>query len=90
MLSILFSEHTLVRLRYRLRQQLRVQLVDLVVSLHWLAFRDPQVTLPDRGVENATLRSSRCDYYYDLSRKETDQLENAVLDYSSISQRNRW
>ncbi len=53
----------------------RVQLVDLVASLHWLATQDSQAVLPDRGLENATLRVGQCDYYYDLSRKKTDQLE---------------
>ena len=53
----------------------RVQLVDLVASLWWLASQDPQVALPDRGMENAELRSERRDYYYDLSRNETDRLE---------------
>ena len=53
----------------------RVQLVDLVASLWWLASQNPQEALPDRGVENAELRSGRHDYYYDLSRNETDRLE---------------
>ena len=53
----------------------RVQLVDLAASLHWLAVQDPRAPLPDRGAENADLRSGRRDYYYDLSRKETDRLE---------------
>ena len=57
----------------------RVQLVDLAASLRWLASLDPQATLPDRGTENATLRSNRRDYYYDLSRKETDRLETPFL-----------
>ena len=53
----------------------RVQLVDLVASLQWLAVLDPRSALPDRAQENAMLRSGRHDYYYDLSRKETDRLE---------------
>ena len=53
----------------------RVQLVDLAASLRWLASLDPRAALPDRGRENAALRSERRDYYYDLSRKETDRLE---------------
>ena len=53
----------------------RVQLVDLAASLRWLASLDPRAALPDRGRENAALRSGRRDYYYDLSRKETDRLE---------------
>ena len=57
----------------------RVQLVDLAASLRWLASLDPRAALPDRGTENATLRSNRRDYYYDLSRKETDRLETPFL-----------
>ena len=53
----------------------RVQLVDLAASLRWLAALDPGSALPDRGRENAALRSGRRDYYYDLSRDETDRLE---------------
>lgn len=53
----------------------RVQLVDLVASLQWLASQDPQAILPNRNAENAALRSGHRDYYYDLSRKETDRLE---------------
>ena len=53
----------------------RVQLVDLAASLRWLASRDPRADLPDRSMENAALRSGRRDYYYDLSRGETDRLE---------------
>ena len=53
----------------------RVQLADLVASLWWLASQEPTASLPDRALENAALRSGRRDYYYDLSRKETDRLE---------------
>ena len=53
----------------------RVQLVDLVASIQWLALLDPQAALPDRSVDNAALRANRRDYYYDLSRNETDRLE---------------
>ncbi|MDE0419630.1 MAG: glycosyltransferase [Gammaproteobacteria bacterium] len=53
----------------------RVQLVDLVASLQWLAILDPDDALPDRSAENASLRNGRRDYYYDLSRRETDRLE---------------
>ena len=53
----------------------RVQLVDLIASLWWLASQEPAAALPDRALENAALRSGRRDYYYDLSRKETDRLE---------------
>ena len=53
----------------------RVQLVDLAASLQWLAAQDPRADLPDPSGENAALRSGRRDYYYDLSRSETDRLE---------------
>ena len=53
----------------------RTQMVDLVASLTWLARLSPQAALPDRAMENAMLRQGRRDYYYDLSRKETDRLE---------------
>lgn len=53
----------------------RVQLVDLIASLWWLASQEPRAALPDRGIENAALLSGRRDYYYDLSRNETDRLE---------------
>ena len=53
----------------------RVQLVDLAASLKWLGLQDPSAILPDRSADNAALRSGRRDYYYDLSRNETDRLE---------------
>ncbi len=53
----------------------RGQLVDLVASLQWLAAQDPRAVLPDLSGENAALRSGQRDYYYDLSRSETDRLE---------------
>ena len=53
----------------------RVQLVDLMASLQWLAAQDPKAVLPDLSGQNAALRSGRRDYYYDLSRSETDRLE---------------
>lgn len=54
---------------------LRVQLVDLVAALRWMAQLDPAETLPDRSAYNATLREGRRDYYYCLSHHETDRLE---------------
>ena len=53
----------------------RVQLVDLVTSLQWFAVLDPNAGLADRSRENAVHRDGRRDYYYDLSRNETDRLE---------------
>ena len=57
----------------------RVQLVDLVASLQWLALLEPQAALPDRSLDNTVLRATRRDYYYDLSRKETDRLETPFV-----------
>ena len=53
----------------------RVQLVDLAASLQWFAALDPEDALPERSAENAAQRSGRQDWYYDLSRNETDHLE---------------
>ena len=53
----------------------RTQMVDLVATLMWLAGQSPDALLPDRAAENAALRQGRRDYYYDLSRRETDRLE---------------
>ena len=57
----------------------RVQLVDLTASLAWLATRDPQSALPDTRAEHKRLRDERRDYYYDVSRTETDRLETPFL-----------
>lgn len=54
---------------------LRVQLVDLVATLRWLARLDPGEALPDRSSLNAAMREGRRDHYYDLSHRETDRLE---------------
>ena len=54
---------------------LRVQLVDLVATLRWMAQLDSEEALPDRSAYNAELRDARRDYYYDLSHHETDRLE---------------
>ena len=54
---------------------LRVQLVDLVATLRWLAKLDPAEVLPDLSKQNAALRKERRDYYYCLSHRETDRLE---------------
>jgi SAM-dependent methyltransferase len=54
---------------------LRVQLVDLVATLRWLARLDPEEALPDQSEQNAALRKGRRDYYYCLSHGETDRLE---------------
>ncbi len=54
---------------------IRVQLVDLLHNLKWLSVLSPDAILPDRSAENAELRATYPDYYYDLSRKHTGHLE---------------
>ena len=54
----------------------RTQLVDLYHNLHRLAALEPQSSYPDRSDENSLVRLASRDYYYDLSRIETDQLES--------------
>ena len=53
----------------------RTQLVDLYHNLHQLAALGPRARYPNRKDENREVRLSRRDYYYDLSRGETDHLE---------------
>ena len=53
----------------------RVQLVDLYHNLEWMSALDPDAPWPMRETENAIARENREDYYYDLSRTETDRLE---------------
>ena len=55
---------------------IRTQLVDLYHNLHQLAALEPNSCYPDRRDENRGIREARRDYYYDLSRSETDQLES--------------
>jgi len=52
-----------------------VQLWDLYQNLIWLQSLDPDSLLPDRSVENASLRSAFPDYYYDLTRKHSGHLQ---------------
>ncbi|UCE74561.1 MAG: class I SAM-dependent methyltransferase, partial [Methanomassiliicoccales archaeon] len=54
---------------------IRTQLVDLYHNLEWMANLNPNKTFPNRCSENMECRSNYHDYYYDLSRDETDQLE---------------
>jgi SAM-dependent methyltransferase/GT2 family glycosyltransferase len=54
---------------------LRVQMVDLLANLRWLAGLSPDAPLPDMSGANAAMRSGRRDFYYDLSHRETDRLE---------------
>lgn len=53
----------------------RVQLVDLLWNLRRLSRCPPDVPVPIAESRNAALRAHRRDYYYDLSRFETDRLE---------------
>ena len=55
---------------------IRTQLVDLYHNLGQLAALEPKARYPDRTDENRLIRLSRRDYYYDLSRAETDHLES--------------
>ena len=55
---------------------IRTQLVDLYHNLGQLAALEPESKFPDRTNENRRGRLSRRDYYYDLSRTETDHLES--------------
>ena len=54
----------------------RIQLVDLVHNLYQLAALSPHDLYPNRGDENRSIRLTHRDYYYDLSRSETDHLES--------------
>ena len=54
----------------------RTQLVDLYHNLGQLAALEPKDRYPDRTDENRLIRLSHRDYYYDLSRAETDHLES--------------
>ena len=55
---------------------IRTQLVDLYYNLVHLAALEPKARYPDRTDENRLSRLSRRDYYYDLSRTETDHVES--------------
>lgn len=55
---------------------IRTQLVDLYYNLGHLAALEPGARYPGRSEENRLSRLSRRDYYYDLSRTETDHLES--------------
>lgn len=52
-----------------------VQLWDLYQNLIWLRSLDLNTPLPDRSTDNASLRNTFPDYYYDLTRKHTGHLE---------------
>jgi len=54
---------------------IRTQLGDLYHNLCWLGNLSPNSILPNRHQENMAARKRWTDYYYDLSRVETSQLE---------------
>ena len=54
----------------------RTQIVDLYHNLHQMAALRPDYPYPDRRDENRLVRLNHRDYYYDLSRVETDHLES--------------
>jgi len=53
----------------------RTQLVDTWHNLELLAALGPDAEFPELLAENMATRARFGDYYYDLSRRETDQLE---------------
>lgn len=55
---------------------MRTQMVDLYHNLHQLAGLRPEEMYPERLDENQLIRMNSRDYYYDLSRIETDHLES--------------
>ena len=55
---------------------IRTQLVDLYHNLWQLSALEPGTPYPDRTDENRLSRLAHRDYYYDLSRAETDRLES--------------
>lgn len=57
----------------------RVQLVDVLGSLQWFKRLPPDERLPDMRARNRALQAGRRDFYYDLSRRETDRLETPFL-----------
>lgn len=53
----------------------RTQLVDALHNLELLANLDPDDPFPELHAQNMKTRATFADYYYDLSRRETDHLE---------------
>ena len=64
---------------------IRSQLVDLYHNLQQFQSLSPDDPYPDRRDENRLSRLDRRDYYYDLSRAETDRLESPFWYESSDS-----
>ncbi len=54
---------------------IRTQLVDAYHNLEFMAAQNPDAPLPDRQEANMEMRGRCEDYYYDLSRRDTDHLE---------------
>ena len=54
---------------------IRTQLVDAYHNLEFMATQSPDALLPNRQAENMEIRTRCEDYYYDLSRRNTDHLE---------------
>ena len=54
---------------------IRTQLVDAYHNLEFMAAQDPDAPSPDRQEANMAMRARCEDYYYDLSRRDTDHLE---------------
>jgi len=53
----------------------RTQLVDAYHNFETIAAHEPDAQWPDRQAENMDNRARCSDYYYDLSRRDTDHLE---------------
>ena len=54
---------------------IRTQLVDLYHNLESMAAQSPDAPFPDRQEADMEMRARCEDYYYDLSRRDTDHLE---------------
>ena len=54
---------------------IRTQLVDAYHNLEFMAARPPDAPWPDRQKLNMEVRARCEDFYYDLSRRDTDHLE---------------
>jgi len=54
---------------------IRTQLVDAYHNLESMAAQDPDAAWPDLQAANMEMRERCEDYYYDLSRRDTDHLE---------------
>ena len=57
---------------------IRGQLHDVLTNLEWLSQLNDSGLLPGRSVENRAFRNAFPDYYYDLSRKHTNHLQETM------------